>query len=64
MDASAIGAAVRARRRSLDLTQEELADLAGVSPRFLGALERGRPGARLDHVVAVLHALGLELEVR
>lgn len=66
MDASVIGAAIRDRRRALELTQEDVAALAGgVSVRFIGgALERGgKPNARIDHVVAVLRALGLELEV-
>jgi HTH-type transcriptional regulator / antitoxin HipB len=52
---------IRARRGRLNLTQAELADLAGVSPRFVGALEAGKPTARLDKVAAVLDALGLQL---
>lgn len=56
--------AVRARRRHLGLRQDELADLAGVSERFVYALETGKPTVQLDKVVAVLSALGLHLEVR
>jgi len=54
---------IRARRVSLALTQHELADLAGCSPRFIGALEAGKPSVRLDKLVGVLEALGLELRV-
>ena len=57
----ALGADVRRRRRSLGLKQEELADLAGTSARFVGALENGKPTVRVDKVIAVLDALGLEL---
>jgi HTH-type transcriptional regulator / antitoxin HipB len=62
----ALGRDIRARRRELRLTQQELADLAGTSARFVGLLEGGKPTVRLDKVGAVLDALGLELraEVR
>jgi y4mF family transcriptional regulator len=52
---------VRARRGALGLRQDELADLSGVSVRFVRALEHGKPTVRLDKVAAVLDALGLEL---
>lgn len=61
-----LGATVRERRKDLCLTQQQLADLAGTSERFVRALELGKPTVQLNHVVAVLDALGLELrtEVR
>lgn len=52
-----------ARRRALGLRQEDLADLAGVSHRFVQSIEAGKPTIRLDKLTAVLHALGLHLEV-
>ena len=58
-----LGQAVRERRRDLRLTQEDVADLAAVSVRFLHELERGKPGIRLDKLVAVLTAIGLHLEL-
>jgi y4mF family transcriptional regulator len=61
---AAFADAVRLRRRQLGLGQGELADLAGVSERFVFALERGKPSVQLDKVVAVLSALGLHLELR
>lgn len=54
---------VRARRVELRLRQEELADLAGVSERFVYALENGKQTVQLDKVLAVLNALGLHLEL-
>ncbi|MFI7076349.1 helix-turn-helix transcriptional regulator [Micromonospora sp. NPDC049903] len=61
---AAFAGAVRKRRRQLGLGQGELADLAGVSERFVYALERGKPSVQLDKVIAVLSALGLHLELR
>ncbi len=61
--AFALGTSVRARRRQLGLRQEDLADLAGVSHRFVQALETGKATVRLDKVTATLHALGLRLAV-
>lgn len=57
-------AEVRARRLQLRLRQNELADLAGVSERFVYALENGKRTVQLDKVLAVLNALGLHLEIR
>ena len=54
---------VRARRRQLELRQEDLADLAGVSLRFVQALEAGKRSVQLDRVEAVLAVLGLRLRV-
>jgi HTH-type transcriptional regulator / antitoxin HipB len=55
--------AVRARRRQLELRQEDLADLSGVSLRFVQALEAGKRSVQLDRVEAVLAVLGLRLRV-
>lgn len=58
-----IGGAVRARRRSLRLTQQQLADLAGCGTAFLYQLENGKPSVRIDKLVEVLHVLGLQLAI-
>jgi y4mF family transcriptional regulator len=58
-----LAALVRTRRRRLDLRQEDLADLAGVSLRFVQALEAGKATVQLDRVEAVLEVLGLRLTV-
>lgn len=62
--ADLLAGAVRARRRQLSLRQAELADLAGVSERFVYALEHGKKSVQLDKTVAVLAALGLHLELK
>lgn len=58
-----LGRQIRERRRSLRLTQDELADLAGCSSRFVRALEVGKPSVRLDKVLDVLDVLGLDLQL-
>lgn len=59
-----LGRAVRDRRKALQLTQEELAAVASVTPRLLGEVERGKPTAQLDGVLRILAALGLDLYAR
>lgn len=54
---------VHDRRRQLDLRQQDLAALAGVSTRFVHALEAGKPTAQLDKLVATLTVLGLQLQI-
>ncbi|HEX9889360.1 MAG TPA: helix-turn-helix domain-containing protein [Nitriliruptorales bacterium] len=61
--AASIGAAVRTTREGLRLDQETTALLAGVSTRFLRALEHGKPTVQLDKLLAVLDVLGLELRI-
>ena len=58
-----LGVALRRRRKSLGLTQEELGRLAGCGLAFLYELESGKPTVRLDKLLAVLGVLGLELSL-
>ena len=50
---------LKARRKQLQITQTELADLAGVSLTFVVQLEKGKQTAALNKVFAVVAALGL-----
>ena len=59
----ALGQAVRHARKSLGLTQPQLAMAAGVGVRFMVELEAGKPTLRLEHILRVLHALGGALAV-
>ncbi|NEW80623.1 MAG: helix-turn-helix transcriptional regulator [Gelidibacter sp.] len=52
---------VRAKRKTLRLTQEELSNKAGVGLRFVRELERGKPTLKLDKVNQVLKLFGYEL---
>lgn len=59
-----MAAIVHARRIALGLRQEELADLADCSTRFVHDLESGKQTLQLAKTVDVLGALGLHLEIR
>jgi transcriptional regulator with XRE-family HTH domain len=56
----ALGARVRARRLELGLSQEALADRAGVHWTFLGQVERGQRNLSLHNLLKV--AAGLEID--
>ncbi len=58
-----LGAAVREARRQHGLTQQELAQRAGVSREWLGRLEQGHARLELQLVLNTLAAAGLVLEV-
>ncbi len=53
----------RDRRRALRLTQQEAAELAGVSAKFIRDFERGKDSVRLDKLQNLLVVLGLTLRV-
>lgn len=58
-----LGRTIRSERKRQGLTQQELALLAGVTPRTLGKLEAGKETLRLDTVIPIIRALGLRLSV-
>jgi y4mF family transcriptional regulator len=53
---------VKDRRKMLGLTQEELAEKAGVGLRFIRDLEQGKETLRMDKVNQVLALFGHELK--
>jgi len=63
-DSTELGTAIRGRRNEVELTQEELADVARVTVRFVSELERGKESAQFAGIRRVLAALGLDLYVR
>ena len=54
---------VRRQRRLSQLTQTELAGLAGVGLRFVSDLENAKPGLEIGRVLRVTQMLGLQLSV-
>lgn len=52
---------VKNKRKSVDLTQPELAEKAGVGLRFIRELEQGKESLRLDKVNQVLQLFGYEV---
>jgi HTH-type transcriptional regulator / antitoxin HipB len=59
-----IGETVRAERRRQGLDQATLAMVADVAVRSVHRVEHGEATVRLDILVRILQALGLELDVR
>lgn len=58
-----ISGRVRAMREKLRLTQQQVADLAGVSDATVRQIEHGTGKSTLKSVLSVMEVLGLELEV-
>ncbi len=58
-----VGAAIRARRRSLGWDQAELAKRMGASRLWVNQVEGGKPGAGLGLVLRAFGTLGLTLSV-
>ena len=52
---------IKERRKSVNLTQAELAEKAGVGLRFIRELEQGKKSLRLDKVNQVLQLFGYEV---
>jgi transcriptional regulator with XRE-family HTH domain len=58
-DLERFGARVRAERERLGVSQEELADRAGVHRTYLGGVERGERNIGLQNIVRIARALGV-----
>jgi y4mF family transcriptional regulator len=58
-----LGSFVRERRRALGLTQQQLADRAGVGLNFVYQLEKNKQTVQLDCARQVLQALGHDFQI-
>lgn len=59
----AFGAAVRARREALSLTQEQLAELADLHTNYVSSVERGERNIGLHNLARLAYALDLPVSV-
>jgi len=59
-----LGSFVREKRRSMRLTQQQLADLAGVGLNFVYQLEKNKQTVQLDCTKLVIDALGYEIDFK
>lgn len=58
-----VAAALKATRKEYGLTQQQVADLAGVSDRTVRTLEQGGVSPSLKALLAVTDTLGLRVQV-
>ena len=59
IDYKDLGKRVRELRRSISLTQDELAEKCGISASFLGHIERGTRVASIETLVALCNTLSV-----
>ena len=57
VDYTGLGRRIRARRKSLGMTQERLAELAGLSDTYVGHIERATRIPSLDTLLCICYAL-------
>ena len=58
-----IGEFVRNARKSMGVTQRDLAMTSGTGLRFIIELEQGKPTCQLGKVLTVLHTLGIAMQL-
>lgn len=56
-DLAKIGAAIRARRLALEMSQEALADYAGIDRSHMGRIERGERNVSLLNILRIANAI-------
>ena len=62
-DPKSLGHAIRAVRKVLGLTQDQLALASGTNRRFIVELESGKATAQIGKALTVLQSLGMSLEI-
>ena len=48
--------AIRSRRRNAKLTQEKMAELANLNPKYIGEVERGMKNISVDALIRIAAA--------
>jgi y4mF family transcriptional regulator len=61
--AKQIGELVKAARKSLGVTQKDLAMTSGTGLRFIIDLEKGKPTCQLGKALTVLNTLGITIMI-
>ena len=58
-----IGDTILSRRKARKIAQEQLADIAGVSPRTLRDIEKGTANPELETLLKICNVLGMEIKI-
>ena len=61
-DYNAIGEKIRSRRAKLGMSQEQLADLCGITPSYIGHIERGSRQLSLNTAISISTVLEISLD--
>ncbi len=62
MDCKKLGERIRTERLRLNLTRAQLAENAGISDTYMGAIERGERSLTLDTLVRLVNRLGVTVD--
>ncbi len=62
MDYKKLGRRIREERQNMNLPQAQLAEAAGISDTFMGAIERGERGLALDTLVDIANTLHVTVD--
>ncbi|MBR9860412.1 helix-turn-helix transcriptional regulator [bacterium] len=63
MKTKEIGKLIKLRRKSLGLTQVEVAFACGLGGRFISDLENGKESCQVGKVLLVLESIGLDIRI-
>ncbi len=63
MDLKSIGNTIKERRKSLNVNQQTLSELAGVAINTLVAIERGEGNPKITTLLTILDTLGLQFDI-
>jgi HTH-type transcriptional regulator/antitoxin HipB len=61
MNSEKLGLIIKNQRKSLGLTQTEVALSCGVGIRFISDLENGKPSCQIGKALLVIESLGLNV---
>jgi transcriptional regulator with XRE-family HTH domain len=64
MKINEIGSEIKKRRIFLKITQQNLAEITGISLRSLQYIEKGQMNPSIEQLEKILDAIGLEIVIR
>jgi transcriptional regulator with XRE-family HTH domain len=62
MNLKAVGQRIQQARRNKNLTQEQLAEIVGLSPTHISVIERGGKPTKITNLVEIANALGVSAD--
>ena len=64
MNKKELGLIIKKRRKLLNISQKELADISGVALRKLVDIENAKANPTMDTLLKIMDTLGLQFDVR